>query len=361
MKSAVFSTLLCLVSFSASAEFTPYASVLVGVEHGKSFNQGTDLTTENQLQTATLIEDFGSFIGFRGHENIDANLHMDWQIEQYITADNSRVDPDKNTLANKDSFLGISGNFGVIRVGRLSTLPKSDMEYVDPWEYDGKSVNGLAMFARLDNRLNNSLKYETPGYYGTKFILIYSPDEKKDPQGKAKDAINAALLYKDDTYFGGYSYYVKNNTNSGADADIWHRAEIGIDKKIWMLSLGYQDVKGYTSIFAYNEKAFEAQTGALPTGAQELKGTEYCATLNYTFQEKLTYRMSYAQGTDMKVQGVTLADSGYSHLVFGLNYRVSEKAKAFLNYGDVQWKGNYSGTQTKITENNAALGMTLEI
>lgn len=346
----------------AHAEFTLYGSILIGLEHGRSFNQGTVLTADNQLQNATLIEDYGSFIGFRGHEELEGQLHVDWQIEQYLTMENSGLVTDKNTLANKDSFLGIGGAFGTLRLGRLSTLPKSDMEYVDPWEYDGKSVNGLAMFARLDNRLNNAMKYETPGYFGTKFIIIYSPDETKDAQGKAKDALNGALLYKDDTYFVGYSYYIKNNTNNGKDSDVWHRAEIAVDKKIWMLSLGYQNVKGYTQSMAYNPAAYKAQTGVdLSTNTDKIEGTEYSVTLNYTFQEKLTYRLSYAQGEDLKFQDNKVNDSGYAHMVFGVNYRTSAKSKVFINYGDVQWKGTYNGTQDKITENNVAAGMTLEI
>lgn len=362
MKKLIISTTLCLLSLNAKAEFTPYASILVGIEHGKSFNQGTDLLASGQLQSATLIEDYGSYIGFRGHEAVNDQLHFDWQIEQYITADNSGVVPDKNTLANKDSFLGIQGNFGTLRIGRISLLPKSDMEYVDPWEYDGKSVNGLSEFARLDNRLNNAVKYETPGYFGTKLIMLYSPDEKKSASGKGQDTMNAALLYKDATYFVGYSYYIKNNTNSGQDADIWHRAEIAFDQQIWMFALGYQTVKGYASVLAYNASAYKAQTGVdLTAGGNEIQGTEYSATLNYTFQEKLTYRLSYATGSDMKINGTEVADSGYTHMVFGVNYRTSDKSKIFFDYGQTQWKGTYSGTDDKIREDSAALGMALDI
>jgi predicted porin len=350
-----------LISFAAHAEFTPYASILVGVENGQSFNQGTDLLANGQLQNATLIEDYGSFIGFRGHETIDDQLHFDWQIEQYITADNSTVVTDKNTLANKDSWLGIQGNFGSLKLGRISLLPKSDMEYVDPWEYDGKSVNGLSEFSRLDGRLNNAIKYETPGYFGTKFVVLYSPDEKKNADGKAQDAVNAALMYKDATYFIGYSYYVKNNTNSGKDADVWHRAEIAFDQQIFMLALGYQSVKGYTTALAYNSAAYAAQMGTGIAAGSEIQGTEYSATLNYTFQEKLNYRISYAQGTDMKINGVDVADTGYTHFVVGANYRMSEKSKIFLDYGQTNWKGKYNGTDDKIVENSAALGMSLDI
>lgn len=362
MKKLVISTALCLVSFAARAEFTPYASILIGVEHGKSFNQGTDLLTSGQLQNATLIEDYGSFIGFRGHEAVSDQLHFDWQIEQYITMDNSGVVTDKNTLANKDSFLGIQGNFGTLRVGRISLLPKSDMEYVDPWEYDGKSVNGLSEFARLDNRLNNSIKYETPGYFGTKIAVLFSPDEKKNADGKGQDTVNAALMYKDATYFVGYSYYIKNNTNSGKDADIWHRAEIAFDQQVWLFALGYQSVKGYSSTMAYNASAYKAQTGVdLTAGGNEIQGTEYSATLNYTFQEKLTYRLSYAVGSDLKLNGVDTPDSGYTHMVLGANYRTSDKSKIFFDYGHVSWKGKYNGTEDQITENSAALGMSLDI
>jgi predicted porin len=217
------------------------------------------------------------------------------------------------------------------------------------------------MFARLDNRLNNTLKYESPGYFGAKLIMLYSPDEVKDVNGKAKDVFNAALLYKDATYFAAYSYYIKNNVHNGEDPDVWNRIEAGVDQQIWMLSLGFQKVNGYSRSLAYNPSAYEAQKSVLLTGAESIQGTEYSATLNYTFQEKLTYRLSYAQGIDMEINGVGVDDTGYKHMVFGANYRLSSKSKAFIDYGQVNWNGNYFGTGTRITENNLALGLTLDI
>lgn len=336
---------------------------MVGVQNGQSFNQGTDFGGEGQLQNATLIEDFGSFVGVRGAQNVDPNLEFLWQIEQYITLDHSQVVADKNTWANKDSFLGLKGDFGILRIGRISVAPKSDMAVVDPWTHDSKGVNGLSIFTRLDDgRLNNALKYESPEFLGMKVMALYSPDEKKEVsnQGKLKDKVNAALLYKDDSIFAGYSYYIQNNTHAGGGANIWERVEVAADSKIWMLVLGYQKVKGYTSNWAYNPSSYLVQTGTT-LNTEKIEAQEWAVTLNYTFQEKLTYRVSYAMGSDLKVNDVKTQNSGYNQVVLGAIYFIAEKAKTFLNYGQVNWKGNYIGTQDQIQENSLVWGLGLEI
>jgi predicted porin len=372
LKKLIISVILCLAGSGARAEFSPYAFLLIGAEHGRSFNhQGTVLGTDGKLQSSLLIEDFGSFIGVRGSETIDENIKMIWQVEQYITADHSGLandaagNPTKNTLANKDSYMGLLGNFGSVRMGRLSTIPKNDMEVVDPWDYDGKGVTGLAMFTRLDGRMSNAVRYESPGYFGTKLAVIYSPDEAKDAQGRAKDTLNAALIYKDATYYVGYSYYKKTNTN-GSDDDTWHRAEVSYDHQSWALALGYQDVIGQTTPGAsptntgmYNAAVYKAQTGLDPAG--KIRGQEYSATLNYIFQEKMIYRLSYAVGSDLKINDVTMNDTGYTQGVLGVIYRASDKAKMSMNYGVVDWKASYNGTTDKIKEDDVSFVMTLEI
>ena len=41
------------------------------------------------------------------------------------------------------------------------------MEFVDPWTYDNNTnVNGSFIFTRLDSRVNQAIRYDSPAWSG---------------------------------------------------------------------------------------------------------------------------------------------------------------------------------------------------
>ena len=68
------------------ADVTLYGTVKAGVEVSRTKHTYTDgenqpiVTTKDRV--ATEITDFGSRIGFKGHEHLGNNLNAIWQVEQ---------------------------------------------------------------------------------------------------------------------------------------------------------------------------------------------------------------------------------------------------------------------------------------
>ena len=70
-------------------------------------------------KTATEIADYGSRIGFKGHEHLGNNLNAIWQVEQ-----NTSIAGGNSGFANRESFIGLEGGFGKVRAGNLNTTPE---------------------------------------------------------------------------------------------------------------------------------------------------------------------------------------------------------------------------------------------
>jgi len=58
-----------------------------------------------------------TYLGFRGHKDIGHGLRGIWQVESAVAIDQGDGDP----LANRDSFVGLAGGFGTLRLGNMDT------------------------------------------------------------------------------------------------------------------------------------------------------------------------------------------------------------------------------------------------
>jgi major outer membrane protein P.IB len=112
------------------------------------------------------IADFGSRIGFKGHEHLGNNLNAIWQVENSVNVAGG------GDWAGRESFIGLEGNFGKIRAGKLETQLKS-MDSLDPWEYSNNAL-GLGMFQRTGERIV-SVKYDSPVWAGFSGNVQFTP------------------------------------------------------------------------------------------------------------------------------------------------------------------------------------------
>ncbi|WP_141747881.1 MULTISPECIES: porin, partial [unclassified Neisseria] len=76
MKKSLIALTLAALPVAAMADVTLYGQVKAGVEISK-VKEG-----KTTSKTATEIADYGSRIGFKGHEHLGSNLNAIWQVEQ---------------------------------------------------------------------------------------------------------------------------------------------------------------------------------------------------------------------------------------------------------------------------------------
>jgi predicted porin len=151
--------------------------------------------TANDHAQRWAVDVQNSYIGFRGDEKLGGALSAIWQIEQSLGFDTGATD----FFATRNSFLGLRGGFGTVKLGNMDTIYK---EYGDQFSMFGLNSGnftsasntlshiglGNSRTARFHERAPNSLQYETPEFADFTFGIQYSPDELKGNPGRTIDA-----------------------------------------------------------------------------------------------------------------------------------------------------------------------------
>jgi predicted porin len=152
------------------------------VANGQLSNLSAPATGLN-LKSRNSIDVANSRIGFRGTEDLGRGLKTVWQIEQKVTFDTGA----SGTLANRDSFVGLAGAFGTVRLGNMTTVYKDNREPIRALvgtesgnTASASNVLAAAPWAGATTfhlRRANSVRYDSPSLGGLIVQAQYSPDE----------------------------------------------------------------------------------------------------------------------------------------------------------------------------------------
>lgn len=329
---------------SALADVTLYGQVGAEVGHHKISGEkafAVDPASKKLKGGVKINQADSSRIGFKGSEDLGNGLKAIWQIEQGLDFDEGGNAAADNRFATRDSFVGLSGDWGKVRLGRLSTYQNSDMAMVDSWLYAG-GVNGLGIFTRNDGRLDNAVRYDSPDFAGFNFSVVYGVDEQRAYVGNNrtnKQTLNLGLGYANDGIFAAYSYLAQYDTKTdGSGKDQAHRVEFGYDANDLFIAAGFQHTRGYGKMVAYD--------GSVIGGADRVTSKEATLTVATTVGA-FTPRLSYAQGWDLKAGSNDVDETGYKQFVIGADYELSKRTTAYASFGQVKWDGKIAGDENK--------------
>jgi predicted porin len=180
-------------------------------------------TTLGDHKQRYSVDTYNSRVGFRGREPLGGGLSAIWQMEQ-------RVDFDVGTqvFANRDSFVGLAGGFGSVKLGRFDTIHN---DYGNVTNIFGiKSGHFLSSTSLItdsglggggqgfDVRRSNAVKYETPEFGGFQAGLTWSPDEVKGNPGRNTngDLWAAAVKWSAGPLYLSAQYERHNDTFDGS-------------------------------------------------------------------------------------------------------------------------------------------------
>jgi predicted porin len=147
---------LGLAAAGASAQapnVTIYGRVNTSIERQKT--TGTESTV--------VLQNNSSRWGLKGSEDLGGGMKAFLFLESGFASDTGRLSNDGG-LFNRESFAGISGGFGAIRAGRItSPVYFATADYVSMHNHDtGTSSDFLFGFAATGGNNNNSITYKTP-------------------------------------------------------------------------------------------------------------------------------------------------------------------------------------------------------
>ena len=350
MKKSLIALTLAALPVAAMADVTLYGQIKAGVEISKvklGEQTAAKLGHEKSSKTATEIADFGSRIGFKGHEHLGNNLNAIWQVEQST----SIAGGDKE-WASRESFIGLEGGFGKVRAGKLDSTVKNTSDNVDQWESSNGALN-MSVFTRVDERAV-SVRYDTPVFSGFSASVQYTPRDNANPSDKythndaTRDTYYAGLNYENSGFFGQYAGGFRKNAVSEKDGHV-HRLVGGYDANNLFISVAGQYAKNWETLGDYAE----AQSNGVVTSAMRATGTnasnvvfgtaagldsrpaetiEVAATAAYR-AGNVTPRVSYAHGFKAKVDGEKLKGTQYDQVIVGADYDFSKRTTALVSAG----------------------------
>ena len=350
MKKTLIALSLAALSSAAMADVTLYGTIKAGVETGQIKVKTT--TTTEKSHTETAIADFGSRIGFKGHENLGNGLNAIWKVEQKTS-----VAGTDSGWGNRQAYIGLETTAGTFRAGKMSTQ-LDEMDKTDAWEYDNKAL-GLGVFTRTGQKVV-SVRYDSPVFAGFSANVQFTPRDNaantvrgvgnptsgRDDVAKDNAGYYAGLNYENSGFFAQYGFGYKKsayvtgtpatppqNSKSGQA----HRIEAGYDANNLLVSAGYQYTNGWDSQESYHAALTGDAYDASADHSTGLKTHELAVTGAYKFGN-VTPKVSYAHGFKAKGKDENLTDAErrqtqYDQVIVGADYDFSKRTTAFAQAG----------------------------
>jgi predicted porin len=157
----------------------------------------------------TVLESSNSRLGFRGVEDLGGGLKAFWQLELGVGVDNG-IGGDGTRLFSRDTFVGLSGSAGAIKIGRMDTIYKA---VGDSLSFLGiSSGNFVAISSVLAKpgigdsatsfhlRRDNVVQYESPEVGGFQALVQYSLGETNGST-RNNSLFGAGITYTDGPYY----------------------------------------------------------------------------------------------------------------------------------------------------------------
>ena len=334
MKKSLIALTLAALPVAAMADVTLYGTVKAGVEVSRTKTTEGNVSTKDR--TATEIADFGSKIGFKGHEHLGNNLNAIWQVEQ-----SASIDGTKAGWGTRESFIGLEGGFGKIRAGKLNTALKDSGDNVNAWESSSanEDVLQVSKIGRVESR-EISVRYDTPVFAGFSGSVQYVPRDNANPKDnhthavKSRESYHAGLNYENSGFFAQYAGSFAKYADLNDDAE---RVAVGTagsnpvkDYQVHRVVAGYDANNLYVSVAGQYEAA-KNNDGSANNGKKH-EQTQVAATAAYRLGN-VTPRVSYAHGFKAKVNDVKQEGSQYDQVIVGADYDFSKRTSALVSAG----------------------------
>lgn len=190
------------------------------------------------------VDSQNSYLGFRGERKLGSTgLKGLWQLEQAINIDTGTG----TSFSSRNSFLGLAGGFGTIKLGHMDTIYKeygaavgilglSSGNFVSPSSILSKSAAG-SKNSSFHLRASNTIQYQSPEFSGVQLGLQYSPDETKNDlpnTGLNKELWSMGAKYEAGPLYVSAQYEIHKDIfggSSNAAASLSNAATAGAHSK----------------------------------------------------------------------------------------------------------------------------------
>ena len=196
---------------AASADATIYGKLHMDV-----------LSQDDGSDSGVFLSSNDSRLGFKGSEDLGNGLSAIWQIESDLDSGDGELT--SGSLAARNTYIGLSSNWGAVLVGKHDTPYKITGRKLDMFgdtKADARQITDK-FAGGLDDRLDNTILYKLPTMGGFNLMAAYiTPDAIEDSatgyNENAADAFSinadwgndmfwvAAAYTQTNKHFGGYN------------------------------------------------------------------------------------------------------------------------------------------------------------
>jgi predicted porin len=160
-------TSLTALSYSAGAlaqsNVTVYGIVDVGIANERNGSPGTSNRIDSGGQS-------GSRLGFKGSEDLGNGLKANFVLENGINVDDGSLG--QGALFGRQAWVGLSGGFGALNLGRQKAPFYDVMDKLDPFHI-GLAGDANRLF-KTTVRVNNAVTYFAPASNGFSGNVLYA-------------------------------------------------------------------------------------------------------------------------------------------------------------------------------------------
>jgi predicted porin len=320
-----------------------------------------------------------SRLGFKGNEDLGDGLKAIFQLEMGFSSDTGALSTD-NTPFSRNTFVGLSGNFGTVRLGNMDTVYKDigdqmNMLGIVSGNFMGTSnilskpsftVNAASSFHL---RRANSFYYESPQMAGFTGLVDWSPNEVAgDAMGGVYSTgvkyeggpIYVALAYElHKNLFGGSNGVAGNGTPASALSNLTTPGATSNDDAL-RLTVQYKFPDNWKAEIDIAQMRYR-ESGQVGVGKfDDYKHNSWALGIE-KIVGAVTFAGSYGQmtaGSCSLTGGVACNTNGLEAKMFnaGVGYSLSKRTMLF---GVYSYMGNNTGVASNWLDGKPTAGQDI--
>jgi predicted porin len=317
----------------------------------------TDGSVSSDKTGFASIQMGGGILGVKGSEDIAAGMKASYVIEMQPAIDD--MNTGSTGLWNRQSFVGLSGGFGAVRIGKQYSNAFNNTVAVDPGGATSVAGNAsicvLVAYSKCVDgydaplRQSNGIQYDLPELFsGLKVGLTKLYGEKDTGSGLADSGTGNGfnLSYSSGALYAGYTYDKVKNTAIGliSAADV-AAASTTDANTLTTMSASYD--LGVAKIGINNTK--------MSVGSKSLDNT--FGSVSVPFGGNASVWASMGQGSANAVKTSKSAD--HSSYQLGVNYALSKRTVLYVQHGKIELQNTTNGatSSSKSEVTSSALGV----
>jgi predicted porin len=310
--------------------------------------------------SATSMDSPNSRLGFRGSEDLGGGLSAVFQLEMGFSSDTGAAS-NSSAPFSRNTFVGLSGQFGTIRLGNMDTVFKdigdqmtflgiNSANFMATSNILAKPAFGSSQASSFHLRRTNSFYYTTPVIAGFTGLFDWSPNET--PGDGTAGVISTGVKYQHGPLYAALAYEVHKDmfgASLNIPTAIANSADTGQSSKDTSL----RETVQYVFPGDYKVELDVEQTKYLEDGGAFGHFKDYRHnTWNLGIEKPIdlwTLVAAYGQSAagSCSLVGVACSTSGLAARMFnmGASYSLSKRTSLFAVY-------SYMGNDASGVQNN---------